>query len=126
MSHSIGRLVTITPEQRIGPDSGAVTPMPPVWEFLFTSEPAVEGGTPRFVILHFMDMSFPAGTRLEVDVRYGKDVFTVNGGTRGQFSIHRPRPNTSAALTTCGRIRRRLSGLTIPTRLPGPAARWMP
>ena len=79
MSHSTGRLVPVSPARRIGPDSGIPTPTPPVWEFLFTPEPALEGGTPRFVILHFTDMSFPAGTRLEVNVRYGTDTFTTDG-----------------------------------------------
>ena len=79
MSHSTGRLVPVSPARRIGPDSGIPAPTPPVWEFLFTPEPALEGGTPRFVILHLTDMSFPAGTRLEVDVRYGTDRFTTDG-----------------------------------------------
>ena len=78
MSHSIGRVVAVSGSPRIGPDGGP-TPTPGVWEFAFTPAPALEGGSARLVILHFTDMSFPLGTRLEVNVRYGIDKFTVNG-----------------------------------------------
>ncbi len=73
MSHAIGRIVTLG--VRIGPDAGPPT-APGVWEFLFTPSPASAGGDPRAVIPHFTAMSFPAGGRLEVDLRYGVDTFS--------------------------------------------------
>jgi hypothetical protein len=79
MSHSIGRVVAVPGTPRIGPDSGAPSSTPDVWEFLFTPQPALEGGTPRLVILHFTSMVFPAGTHLEVNVRYGVDRFSTDG-----------------------------------------------
>ena len=79
MSHSIGRVVAVAGAPRIGPDSGGPTPPGDVWEFPFTPGPALEGGAARLVILHFTGMVFPAGTHLEVDVRYGTDRFDVDG-----------------------------------------------
>jgi hypothetical protein len=81
MSHNIGRAVPLG--TRIGPDSGPQT-SPGVWELPFTPPPALSGGSPRFVILHFSAMSFPAGARLEVDVGGGVDAFDsgAEGWTR--------------------------------------------
>jgi hypothetical protein len=74
MSHEIGRIVGVG--TRIGPDAGPPS-TPGVWEFLFTPSPALPGGDPRAVILHLAAMSFPAGARLEVDLRYGTDTFSA-------------------------------------------------
>jgi hypothetical protein len=79
MSHSIGRLVVLAVPVRIGPDSGTAPTGPNSWQFQFTPEPALEGGGARLVILHFTNMVFPPGARLDVDVRYGTDSFSANG-----------------------------------------------
>ncbi len=81
MSHMIGRAVALG--TRVGPDATPPT-APGVWELPVTPGPALSGGLPRFVILHFTNMSFPTGSRLEVDVGYGTDVFDsgAEGWTR--------------------------------------------
>ncbi len=78
MSHNLGRIVPHG--TRIGPDSGAAPTSPSMWQFNFTPGPAPLGGSPRFVILHFNAMSFPAGARLEVDLRYATDRFDAASG----------------------------------------------
>ncbi len=78
MSHNLGRLVPLG--TRIGPDSTTPPTSPGVWQFNFTPGPAPLGGSPRFVILHFTALSFPAGARLEVDVRYDTDRFDATSG----------------------------------------------
>jgi hypothetical protein len=75
MSHSIGRMVSITPIV-FGP-GGVLT-------HGFVPQDALTGGKPRFVILHFTSMTFPAGSSLRVNVGYGGpgydvDVFTTDG-----------------------------------------------
>jgi len=65
---------------RIGPDTGNPASGPGFWELLFTPSPALTGGDPRFVLLRFTTLSFPAGERLEVDVRYGTDKLTSASG----------------------------------------------
>jgi von Willebrand factor type A domain/Trypsin-like peptidase domain len=80
MSHSLGYLKPVSGTPRIGPDSGTPPTSGNTWDFPpFTPAPAAEGTTPRFVMLHFTSMVFPAGARLEVDVRYGTDVFDMDG-----------------------------------------------
>jgi hypothetical protein len=78
MSHTCGRVVSVG--TRIGPDSGSPPSPAGVWEFLFTPSPALMGGPPRFVMLHFSSMSFPGTSRLEVDVRYGTDTLAAASG----------------------------------------------
>ncbi len=77
MSHNCGRVVTVG--TRIGPDAGAPT-TPGVWELLFTPSPALLGGDPRFVMLHFTNLSFPGTARLEVNVGYGTDTIVAAAG----------------------------------------------
>ena len=80
MSHNVGRIVTL-PGTRIGPDSGAPPTSPGVWELAFTPQPALTGGTPRFVLLHLTVLSLPGTSRVEVALGYSQDVFTSNSGT---------------------------------------------
>ena len=80
MSHAIGRIVPVG--TRIGPDSGAPVGSGGFWQFDFTPQPALMGGEPRFVILHFNAMSFPSpGFRLDVSLRYETEQFTAASGT---------------------------------------------
>jgi hypothetical protein len=64
MSHNVGRIVTVT-GTRIGPDTGTPPTTPGVWELAFTPQPALTGGTPRFVLLHLTAMSLPGTSRIE-------------------------------------------------------------
>lgn len=80
MSHTIGRVVTVTPVV-IGPDGPAPPTGPGVWEHTFTPQPALMGGTPRFVILHLTALSIPAGSRVEVPLGYATEVYTAASGT---------------------------------------------
>lgn len=77
MSHICGRVVTVG--TRIGPDTGA-PPTPGVWELLFTPSAALLGGDPRFVMLHFTNLSFSGTSRLEVNLGYGADSFGAASG----------------------------------------------
>ncbi len=75
MSHSIGRMVSITPIV-LGPGG--------VLSHGFVPQNALTGGKPRFVILHFTSMTFSGGAQLKVNVGYGGpgydvDIFTTNG-----------------------------------------------
>src|SRR5262249_44128039 len=75
MSHSIGRMVSITPIV-FGPGG--------VLSHGFVPQDALTGGKPRFVILHFSSMTFSGGAQLKVNVGYGGpgsdvDIFTTNG-----------------------------------------------
>lgn len=78
MSHTTGRFV---PKSiRIGPDSGAPAAPSGNWEFDFSPDPALGGGSPRFIILRFQNLELPGSDRLEVDLgypdpAYAKDVF---------------------------------------------------
>ncbi len=63
MSHNLGRVVT--DGTRVGTDAGRT-------EYLFEPEPAIlDGSVPRFVILHFTEISLSGSDRIEVDLRYG-------------------------------------------------------
>ena len=67
MSHNVGRTVAIA-VPRIGPD-GPLTPVAPgVWEFAFTPQAALSGGSPRFVILHLTGLALPGGSTVEVEL----------------------------------------------------------
>jgi Trypsin-like peptidase domain/von Willebrand factor type A domain len=78
MSHTCGRVISVG--TRIGPDTGASSSGLGFWEHLFTPGPALSGGDPRFVLLHFNALAFPAGERLEVDLRYGTDTIDAASG----------------------------------------------
>lgn len=80
MSHNVGRIVPLT-GTRIGPDTGTPATSPGVWELEFTPQPALAGGTPRFVLLHLNAMSLPGTSRVEVELGYSQDVFTATSGT---------------------------------------------
>lgn len=58
MSHSIGRMVSITPIV-FGPGG--------VLSHGFVPQDALTGGKPRFVILHFTSMTFSGGAQLKVN-----------------------------------------------------------
>ena len=47
---------------------------------MYTPQPALSGGDPRFVMLHFSSLSFAGTARLEVDLRYDTDTFTSASG----------------------------------------------
>jgi V8-like Glu-specific endopeptidase len=72
MSHNIGRIITIT-SIGIGPDHATSS-----LNYAHTPEP---GQPTRFLVLHFMNASFPANNRLEVNLGYGTDVFDASSGT---------------------------------------------
>lgn len=78
MSHTCGRVVSVG--SRIGPDTGSPSSGPGFWEHLFTPDQALSGGDPRFVLLRFNALAFPAGERLEVDLRYGTDTIDAASG----------------------------------------------
>jgi Trypsin-like peptidase domain/von Willebrand factor type A domain len=79
VSHNIGRIVPVA-GFRVGPDTGDAPSPAGTWERMFTPQPALAGGTPRFVILHFTAMDLPGASRVEVDLGYGQDVFTAGQG----------------------------------------------
>ncbi|MFE9723847.1 trypsin-like peptidase domain-containing protein [Streptomyces sp. NPDC005794] len=79
MSHITGTVQTLSPTVTIGPASGAPPTSPGTWAFDFPHVPAPSGT--KLVVLHFRDVSLPANNRLEVDLGYGKDVFTAADGT---------------------------------------------
>lgn len=72
MSHNIGTLVQVAPIG-IGPDHGDSS--------LNYSHTPAPGQPTRFVILHFINASFPANNQLEVDLGYGTDVFDSSSGS---------------------------------------------
>lgn len=76
MSHNVGRIVTV-PSTRIGPDGPLAPVSQGVWESSFTPQPALAGGTPRFVLLHLTAVNLPGSSRVEVELGYGQDVFTA-------------------------------------------------
>ena len=75
MSHITGTVVTQSPTFKIGPGGGpgttAVTFSPPA--------SPVQGGT-KLLILHFTGVNLPGTSTMEVDLGYGKDVFTAADG----------------------------------------------
>lgn len=79
MSHATGTLQIIAPIT-IGPDGGAPPDAPSTWSHAFAHTPA-PGGT-KFLILHFQNVSLPAGNRLEVDLGYDTDLFTAADGSQ--------------------------------------------
>jgi hypothetical protein len=79
VSHNIGRIVPVA-GLRVGPDTGDAPSPAGTWERTFTPQPALAGGTPRFVILHFTALDLPGASRVEVDLGYGQDVFTAAQG----------------------------------------------
>ncbi|MFF0436562.1 trypsin-like peptidase domain-containing protein [Streptomyces sp. NPDC004327] len=78
MSHITGTVQTLSPPVTVGPASGAPPTSPGTWEFDFPWVPAPSGT--KLVVLHFSGVSLPANNRLEVDLGYGKDVFTSADG----------------------------------------------
>lgn len=81
MSHNIGTVPVLGTPLEIGPDSGDPSTFPNTWE-KDLPHAAAPGGT-KFIIIHFMNVSLPADNRLEVDLGYDTDVFTIADG--GQF-----------------------------------------
>ena len=80
MSHLCGLVLTVTPALRIGPDSGDAATSANTWEKSFAYVPASNGT--KFTILHFMNVSLPGTSRLEVELGYDKDTFTsADGGS---------------------------------------------
>lgn len=67
MSHITGTVQTLTPPLKIGP---GVTPFNP---------PLAPGGT-KLLMLHFTNVNFKNGDRLEVQLGYGVDTFTAADG----------------------------------------------
>jgi hypothetical protein len=78
VSHNVGRIVAV-PSTRIGPDGPLAPVSQGVWEFSFTPEPSLVGGTPRFVLLHLTAVNLAGGSRVEVELGYGQDVFIAGG-----------------------------------------------
>ena len=66
---------------RIGPDSGLPASTPGVWTFDLAIEPALVGGSPSFVMLHFTGAVFGPGAVVKVDLGYDVDLFTAASGT---------------------------------------------
>jgi hypothetical protein len=79
MSHIVGTVQTLTPSKIIGPASGDPPSSPDVWKFDFIPT-AAPGGT-KLAVLHFKNVSLPAGSKLEVDLGYATDVFTAADGS---------------------------------------------
>lgn len=78
-SHIVGTIQSVQPAVVIGPASGLPAGPPNTWALDFSHTPANDGT--RFLMLHFRNVSLPASNRLEVDLGYGKDVFTAADGT---------------------------------------------
>src|SRR5690349_18389318 len=78
MSHRIGRLVSSG--VRIGPDSGMPPSTPGVWTYDLAVEPALVGGPPCFVMLHFTGAVFGPGAVVSVGLGYDVDLFTGTSG----------------------------------------------
>src|SRR5947207_2061857 len=78
MSHIVGTVQPQAPALIIGPDSGNPATSGTTWAVSF-NPPTAPGGT-RFLLLHFSAASLPAGSRLEVDLGYGTDVFDSGDG----------------------------------------------
>ncbi len=78
MSHTCGRVVTVG--TRLGPDTNAPQSGVGYWELMYTPQPALSGGDPRFVMLHFDNLAFAGNARLEVDLRYDTDTFMSASG----------------------------------------------
>ncbi|MEV5970799.1 vWA domain-containing protein [Streptomyces sp. NPDC051921] len=79
MSHITGTVQTLSPPVTVGPASGAPPTSPGTWAFDFPWVPAPSGT--KLVVLHFRDAALPGNNRLEVDLGYGKDVFTAADGS---------------------------------------------
>ena len=80
MAHVVGTVQLVSPNAKVGPDSG----QPPTTPNTFTLEldpGAPASGNVKFVLVHFQNVSLPANNRLEVDLGYGTDVFTSASGT---------------------------------------------
>ena len=75
MSHVTGTVVAAAPVFVLGPSSGAGTT---THTFSPPASPA-PGGT-KLLMLHFTGVVLPGGSRLEVDLGYATDVFTVASG----------------------------------------------
>jgi hypothetical protein len=62
----------------IGPDSGVAATAANTWQRIF-SPPAAPGGT-KFLMLRLTASNLSGGDRVEVDLGYGKDIFTAASG----------------------------------------------
>jgi len=76
MSHGTGSVVTQNPAFAINPNGG-----PGNYQFTFSPPASPEQGGTKLLILHFTDVDLPAGSTLEVDLGYDKDVFTSAAGS---------------------------------------------
>lgn len=77
MSHVTGTLHTFANPIPIGPITGD-PPNPGLWTLDFDPADAPTGT--KLLMLHFKNASIPDGDKLEVDLGYGKDVFTAADG----------------------------------------------
>src|SRR5689334_22984041 len=75
MSHVTGSVITQSPAFPITPSGG-----PGTYPFTFSPAASPEQGGTKLLILHFTDVNLPAGSKLEVDLGYGKDTFTSADG----------------------------------------------
>ena len=82
MSHICGSVPVLTPYFHVGPDTGEPTYLAKCMGKIADVSRRRRRGT-KFVILHFMNVTLPANNRLEVDLGYDTDVFTV--GRWGAF-----------------------------------------
>ena len=75
MSHITGSVVPQVPAFSLGPSGGTGTT-----NYVFNPPASPAPGGTKLLILHFTGVSLPAGSRLEVDLGYGTDVFTSADG----------------------------------------------
>ena len=75
MSHRTGTIVTAAPAFVVGPATG-----PGTTSVTFSPPASPEPGGTKLLVLHFTGVALPGGSRLEVDLGYGTDVFTAADG----------------------------------------------
>src|SRR6478736_9236536 len=75
MSHVTGSVQTQSPPLVLGPVAGSGTTA-----YTFNPPNSPQPGGTKLLILHFTGVALPGGSRLEVDLGYGADVFTAADG----------------------------------------------
>jgi Trypsin-like peptidase domain len=78
MTHMIGKIVETN--IRIGPDTNTPSTFPGIWLLNFQVPENESNIPPRFVILHFAEMSFGSGGYLEINLGYAVDRFDAASG----------------------------------------------
>ncbi len=75
MSHRLGSVLSVTPNQVIGPDAGPPTNPPDTWVFTFPVDPLA-----KFVMLHLNGAALGAGDFVEIELGYDTDRYEAAWG----------------------------------------------